>query len=74
MYDRNDRGNRRAQRSEAKQPAEETEGQLEGRNAIAEALKAGGPLTNSSSPPAIRTRICSVWPLRQRRPVPSLYL
>ena len=41
MYDRNDRGNRRAQRSEAQQPAEETEGQLEGRNAIAEALKSG---------------------------------
>ena len=41
MYDRNDRGNRRAQRSEAQQPAEETEGQLEGRNAITEALKSG---------------------------------
>ena len=41
MYDRNDRANRRAQRSEAQQPAEETEGQLEGRNAIAEALKSG---------------------------------
>ena len=41
MYDRNDCGNRRAQRSEAQQPAEETEGQLEGRNAITEALKSG---------------------------------
>lgn len=43
MYDkdRKDRGYRRQPRAEAPVPAEETEGQLEGRNAIAEALKSG---------------------------------
>ena len=43
MYDkdRKDRGYRRQPRPEAPVPAEETEGQLEGRNASAEALKSG---------------------------------
>ena len=43
MYDkdRKDRGYRRQPRAEAPVPAEETEGQLEGRNAITEALKSG---------------------------------
>ena len=43
MYDKDkkDRGYRRQPRAEAPVPAEETEGQLEGRNAIAEALKSG---------------------------------
>lgn len=74
MYDRNDRGNRRAQRSEAQQPAEETEGQLEGRNAIAEALKSGRTIDKLFIASGDTDKSLQRLPPRPRRPVPSLCL
>ena len=65
------RNEKRPFRAENRRPtaepeAELREDQLEGRNAVTEAL----PLIKYLLPPARRTGVCSGWPPRPRKPVP----
>ena len=64
------RPERRADRfAERPAPVEEVEGQIEGRNALTEALRAGRTIDKVLWQREIRTAPCSGWQRRPRRPV-----
>ena len=50
------------------------ENQLEGRNALTEALKAAEPSIRCLLHPVKRIVVCSAWQLRPRKQVPLWYL
>ena len=56
-------------RDDRRPEREENENQLEGRNALTEALRSGRTMTRFLSPPARLTGDCSIWLPRQKRPV-----